>query len=528
MAAQGNSIGYAGLCIAGLLLAVPAAAQFALPTNSAGRTSASACLAINSLVLPELASVAAQWLDAGPSPLVEGGDAPLPALAAHCRISATVAPAIRIEVWLPASGTWNGRFLGLGGTSAGGALNYVGMAAALNAGYATASTDDGHGSEDLAWLGNERQLRDFAYRAIYEMTAQARIFLADFYGRPENYRYFNGCALGGRQGLMEAERFPGDYDGIVAGFPAPGFVDAAVLRVWLQAMTEPLPGRPALRPDTLALAHGEVMAQCDAADGASDGTIADPRRCAFEPASLQCGSTSGGGRCLAPAEVAGLRQIYAGPPEPAIGVPASVSGFVPALDMPGLAIGSERDLSLAADSGLDRFTLEFFRHVVFMDPGWTWQSFDFEAGTTGARAVAGWLDVPAADLGSFRNRGGKLIVYQGWNDVSSSPEATIAWYQAVAAATAGYAGNAAGGIDDFARLFMVPGMAQCGGEAMTAELQGAVEAWVERGVAPDRIATAMGDGETSDPTRALCPYPQRAVSGGTGIRARSESFVCAN
>jgi len=526
MSVQQNGFGFAGLCIASLMCAAPAAAQFTLPAINPVRTSATACAAINSLIRPELAAVTAQWLDAGGLPIAASGDAAALTVASHCRVSATVAPSIRIEVWLPAQEAWNGRFLGLGGSGTGGALNQPGMAAALNSGYATASTDDGHASGDLAWLGDERRLRDFAYRAIYEMTAQARVFIADFYGRPADYRYFNGCALGGRQGLIEAARFPGDYDGIVAGSPAPAFVDAAVLRLWLQTAAGSGPGQPAVRPDELALANAEALAQCDAADGAADLVIEEPGRCAFEPGRLQCGSTSSG-RCLAPNEVATLRQIYAGPPVPAI-QELDATGLLRAgagPDTPGLAIGSERGWTFVAAAEPDPFTLEFFRRAVFASPDWSWRSFDFFSDVAITRDAAGWLDVPTADLGSFRNRGGKLIVYQGWNDTWSPPEATIDWYQAVAAA--GGSGPAPG-VGEFARLFMVPGMAQCGGGVMTLELQRTVETWVERGIAPDRIDTAIGDGPPTDGTRTLCPYPQVARYRGTGTRDSSSSAICAN
>ena len=533
MAAQQYGSGFAGLCIVSLLCAAPVAAQFTLPAINPVRTSASACAAINSLIRPELAAVTAQWLDAGALRIAASGDDTLPTLASHCRVSATVATSIRIEVWLPAPEAWNGRFLGLGSSGTGGALNHAGMAAALNAGYATASTDDGHGSGDLAWLGNERLLRDFAYRAIYEMTAQARVFIADFYGRPADYRYFNGCALGGRQGLVEAARFPGDYDGIVAGSPAPAFVDAAVLRLWLQAAAGSGPGQPALRPDALALANAEALAQCDAADGAADRVLEDPGRCAFEPGRLQCGGTSGG-RCLAPNEVAALRQIYTGPPEAAI-QELDATGLLRARarpDTPGLAIGSERGWNFVAAAEPDAFTLEFFRRAVFANPDWSWRSFDFVTDAAIARATAGWLDVPTADLGSFRNRGSKLIVYQGWNDTWSPPAATIGWYRALAAASGS---GPAAGVGEFARLFMVPGMAQCGGEAMSLDLQRSVEAWVERGIAPDRIDTAIGDGQPidamrtpTDSTRTLCPYPQLARYRGTDGRNAAGSTICAN
>ena len=412
MAPQEEKRAFAGLCIASLLLSAPATAQFTFPTIAPPRTDANACREINSQVLPELSAVTAEWLPAGPPRPATAGAAPLAALPAHCRVSATVPPAIRIEVWLPASAAWNGRFLGFGSTGTGGMLNPAGMAAALTAGYATASTDDGHRPEDLSWLGDERQLRDFAYRATHEMTAQSRAFVAHFYGRPADYRYFSGCALGGHQGLMEAAHFPDDYDGIVAGSPSPAFVADAITRL------------------------------------ASQAAIAS----AAEP---------------------------------------------------------------------DPFTLAFFRLAVFADPGWNWRGVDLTADMAFAREAAGWIDVNAADLGRFGSRGGRLIIYQGSAEYASSAEAMIDWYESAAAVDP--AGTAR-----LARLFMVPGMAQCGGNALALDLQRAVEAWVERGIAPDRIDTTVDSGDAAVGTRTLCPYVQRAGAFGPAGSARESDRYCTN
>jgi feruloyl esterase len=510
-------MGFVWLAGASLCMAGPSLAQFTFPPFTPARTSASACIALNALVLPELAAIAAEWLDREPPRSATTGSGKSTALPAHCRVSASVAPAIQIEVWLPAAEAWNGRFLALGGSGAGGSLNYGDMAAALNAGYATASTDSGHRADDYTWLADVALVRDFAYRAIYEMTTQSRAILSNFYGRPADYRYFNGCALGGRQGLMEAERFPEDYDGIVAGSPGLAFVDAGITQLWSQAAAHPVEGLAALRPELLAMVNAEVLAQCDTLDGAADGVLEDPRRCAFEPGRLQCGSAAGG-RCLTATEVTALRQIYSGPPEP--------EGPDPGL--PGLALGSERGWTFVATPDLEPLTLELFRRAVFADPDWSSRSFDFVVDIPLARAAAGWLDATATDLTSFRNRGGRLIVYQGWNDVDRPPEATIDWYEAVEGALPPDAGGPAGGMGQFARLFMVPGMAECGGnEATNFDLQRSIEAWVEQGTAPDRIESEVRvDGETVR-TRPLCPYPQVARYRGGGSSDRSGSFVCA-
>jgi feruloyl esterase len=484
---------------------------------------ASACAALSTLALPELAALEAQWIEAGSMrpANADPGQVQVPGteLPAYCRIGARVEAAIRIEVWLPAAAAWNGRFLGLGGTDFGGTLGLDRMAEALDAGYASASTDSGHRAGDSSWLSDVGMLRDFAYRAIYEMSEHSQNLLAGFYGRPADFRYFSGCALGGRQGLMEAQHFPGDYDGIVAGAPGAAFVDASITRVWAAQAARATGGQALLRPDLLAFVNAEAIAQCDTLDGAADGVLEDPRRCGFDPGRLQCGG-SAGGRCLNPGEVTALRQIYAGPPE------AEGSDAL----LPGFAVGSERGWSFAAASGLSPEILEFFRRAIFADPDWDSRNFDFAADTALARSTAAWmLDATATDLTAFDSAGGKLILYQGWNDTDSPPEATIDWYESVERALSPEAARIGSGIDDFARLFLVPGVAECSDTGTTAaEMQSAIENWVERGIAPDRVDAAFSDGNGGSRTHPLCPFPQIARYRGTGSGDRTGSFVCAN
>ena len=504
---------FVGVGIACLGLMPSAFAQFTFPPFSAARTSAGACAALNSLALREVDGISAEWLEAGPPRFVATGTGGNSTLPPHCRISVRVPQAVRIEVWLPALEAWNGRFLGLGGSAAGGSLNFTSMAAALTAGYATASTDTGHQAGDFAWVAEAATLRDFAYRAIYEMTAQSRSLLEEFYGKPADFRYFNGCGLGGRQGLMEAQRFPEDYDGIVAGSPGPAVVDAAITRLWASTVME---GASTLRPESLALVHSEAMAECDALDGATDGLLEDPRRCTFEPGRLQCGVTSGAA-CLSTTEVTTLRQLYAGPAGSGLSSPA----------MPGLSIGSEREWSFAGSASPDPLTVALFRGVFAVAPDWSWRNFDYVIDGAQARETLAWLDATATDLEIFRSRGGKLIVYQGWNDSTNPPEATIQWYEAVEAALPADAGRLPR-VDSFARLFMVPGMAQCGSVDTAAfDMQPAIEAWVERGVAPDGVEARIRDSDRDVSTRPLCPYPQVARNRGTRGGAGSDSYICA-
>lgn len=507
-----------GLCRPG-----PLPAQLQEPNRPVFSAEA-ACLALNALELPELAAIRATWVPAGPAPpglsaTESGADEPLD-LPDHCVARGTIVPTIRFEVWLPGPGAWNGRFLGVGGGGYAGEISLRPMSDALVNGYATASTDTGHAADDFEWIADDASLRDFGYRAIFEMTEKADAILNAFYSRPPDYRYFNGCSLGGRQGLMEAQRFPTDYDGIVAGAPVNAFVGARTTQLWLARSAWPSPGGPGLLDaDALALVNEAVIAQCDALDGAPDGVLEDPRRCGFDPSRLQC-SLGESGSCLTPAQVTAIREIYDGP------VVAAESGE----PLPGLAIGSEPFWSFATAREPSRLTLEFFRRAVFDDLAWNWRSFDFASDPALAREEAGWmLDAVEPDLSAFRDNGGKLILYHGWNDTNNAPEATIAYYESVETALAGRPNPQSIATRDFARLFMVPGMAHCGGGTGTDvfDAQRAIEDWVERDIAPDRIEASRVEADEIVRTRPLCPYPEIARYRGSGNPDRTGSFVCA-
>ena len=481
---------------------------------------ADACFQLNEIELPELASIIAEWNPEGPAvvPALAAELSDRPVLAAHCRVRGRIEPSIGFEVWLPAAIDWNGRFLAVGGGGFAGSISYGRMAPLLNQGYATASTDTGHEAGAFEWLADDALLRDFAYRAIYEMTAKAGVIVANFYERPADYRYFNGCSRGGNEGLMEAQRFPGDYDGIVAGAPANAFVELRTTQLWGARSAQPFAnGQSLLGPDALALVTAAATAQCDTLDGVADGVLEDPRRCNFDPGRLQCGF-SNAGSCLTAPQVSAIRNIYQGPNDPATGPIA-----------PGLAVGSEPQWIFTSRADLSRITLEFFRRVVFDDPFWNWRSFDFSLDHSFTEQEAAWLlNATSPDLSDYRDRGGKLLLYHGWNDASISPEATIAYYEDVEAALALEPNPLDIATGEFARLFMVPGMAHCAGGIGTSEFdaQRAIENWVERGIAPDRIEAERVENGQVVRTRPLCPYPQTARYRGTGNSDRSGNFVC--
>jgi feruloyl esterase len=301
-----------------------------------------------------------------------------------CRVTGVVAPAVRFAVWMPAVAAWNGKLLGVGNGGLGGYVNTLGLPVALARGYATAGTDGGHeGSPfDSSWaLGRPDLLADFGHRATHVMTVAAKAIVAAHYGAPAARAYFMGCSSGGRQGLIEAERHPADYDGIIAGAPANPLTALVAMAAWISQVLHADPAT-ALPSDAIALIAAAVVERCDADDGVVDGLIRDPRRCRFRPRSLRCRGGAGEGECLTTAQVKALRRLYAGPrrarprwahPRLVPGGEVSAGSDAGPLGEPptggwGLWMGDEQPgfLHLIQES--------FFRFVVFEDPDWDWRT----------------------------------------------------------------------------------------------------------------------------------------------------------
>jgi feruloyl esterase len=505
-------------CAAALLAVI----FFARVAPAVAQPAADACAALNALKLDNLASIEAATIPRGPFALPETRTEPerTVTLPAHCRVRGVVAPAIRFEVWLPLAAAWNGRFQAVGGGGLAGVISYSALSRALQDGYATASTDTGHAAPDVEWLGDPGLLRDYGYRAIYEMTAKAKAAIQAYYGRAADYDYFNGCSTGGRQGLMQAQRFPDEYDGIVSGAPVNFFVAIHYTQLWAALAAKEASDESILSAADLDFASAAALAQCDATDGITDGVIEDPPSCDFDPGIMRCSGT-GAGQCLREDQVTALRKIYAGPSDPRTGA-SLYPGFMPS---------GEPEWNVVTDSGLVEIPREYFKHSVFKDPSWDWRTFDFSEDIERAsRTTAEILDATNPDLSAFRSRGGKLIVYHGWNDQVIPPEGSIKYYESVETALAARPNASSQETRDFFRLFMVPGMAHCRGGAGTNvfDAQKAIEAWVERGVAPDRIEASHRENDAVTRTRPLCPYPQTAQYDGNGDTNDTTNFVCAD
>jgi feruloyl esterase len=474
------------------------------------RGAAPQCERLTSLSLPNATITLAQTVPAG---TVEPS---FTAPAAFCRVAATLKPAadsdIKIEVWMPLEG-WNGKFQAVGNGAFSGAIAYGAMRTALERGYATASTDTGHTGNTASFApGHPEKVVDFGWRAAHEMTMAAKRIVTAHYEKAPRYSYWNGCSAGGRQAMQEAQRFPADFDGIIAGAPGIDWTGRAgqALRV-AKALETSEPAR--LPQSARVLLHDAAVRGCDASDGVKDGLIGDPERCRFDPAVLQCASESATG-CLSPAQVETARLIYSSATNPKSG--REVAGLLPGSELGWTDLGWTAS---ARATGLDQF-----RFIVFADPAWTVARFDFGADMARADTVdGGTINALDPDLKPFFDRGGKLIQYHGWSDPQISPSNSTQYYRRVLEALAGKADVPASH-----RLFMAPGMGHCGGGEgpSTFDMLAALERWVEQRQAPDQIPASHSTNGRIDRTRPLCPFPRVATYKGSGSTDEAANFVC--
>ena len=476
------------------------------------------CGSLSTLALPNVTITLAQAVEAGPFSPPAQGSAPETsrALPAFCRVAATLTPSrdsdIKIEVWMPASG-WNGKFQAVGNGAFNGSIAYPAMMTALSRGYATSSTDTGHvGNSGSFALGHPEKVIDFGWRAVHEMTTASKTIIAAYYDAGPKFSYWNGCSAGGRQAMKEAQRFPADFDGIIAGAPGLDWTGRAAQAVRVANVLEKNESAR-LSPPQTQLLHRAVVQACDAQDGLKDGLIADPVRCIFDPAVLQCKGAEAA-VCLTPAQVDAARLIY-----------SSVLNPKTKREIAGLAPGSELGWTLTGWTASARATgLDQFRFIVFNDPGWDVQRFNLDSDIARAEdADGGTINALDPNVKPFIDRGGKLIQYHGWSDPQISPANSTQYYSRVLAAL-----GPAASIQNSYRLFMAPGMGHCGGGEgpNTFDMVAALEQWVERGKAPDQIVASHATGGVIDRTRPLCPYPQVAFYTGTGSTDEAANFEC--
>ncbi len=446
---------------------------------------------------------------------------------AFCRVTAvtTHPPAgdrIRVFIGLPLTG-WNGRFEGVGGGGFSGG-NPNGVLAPVAQGYAAGSTDTGHegasGSFALDPAGhlNWLLIRDNAYLGIHEMTVTGKALAEAFYGSAPRHAYFNGCSTGGRQALSEAQRYPADYDGILAGAPAINWTRLHVEQMWGTVVMQA--AKHAVAQCKFAAAQAAAVAACDGADGVRDGVIENPRACAFDPGQL-VGISAGSCGDFTEADAAVIRKIWEGPRR---------------RDGSFLWYGLQRGgdfFALSATGGdplvprPNPITLEWWRYFLTQDPHWDY------TGLTPALYEQYWdqsveefssvLATDNPDLSAFRDRGGRLILWHGWSDQLIYPEGTIDYYQRVQKAMGG-----AEATSQFARLFLAPGVGHCGGgpgPAPDGQFD-AVVRWVEEGKAPETLSAVRRNQGAIVRSRPLCRFPMTAKYKGTGSTDDAANFVC--
>jgi feruloyl esterase len=469
---------------------------------------ACSCEDLEELTLSGVTITSAESLSAGTNP-APVGTLPIPI----CRVVAKIDDNINFEVWLPANNQklWNGKFNGVGNGGLAGFINYSAMTAALARGYATASTDTGHQAflGDGSWALNRPDLLvDFGYRAIHLMTRASKEIVRKYYGWSPRYSYFTGCSGGGQQGLAEAQRYPADYDGIVSGAPAnfpthmwPGELYPAWLTQKGTANEIPVAQLP--------LITNAVLAACDGLDGIKDGVLDDPRECDFDPSTLSF---------LTTAQVDSVKKIYDGLKDP-----TTRKQFWPPYEQ-------SSEIGWGGHIG-QPFSIptSYFKYMVFEDESWNWKTFSFTDPNNflimddAHYRLGPILNATEADLTAFKKLGGKLLMYHGWIDQNIAPRNSINYYESVMESMGGKCRT-----EDFLRLFMAPGMQHCNGGPGpdTFDSLGALEKWVERGIAPERIIASHLTNGVVDRTRPLCPYPEVAQYRGWGSSNNAKNFLC--
>ena len=448
----------------------------------------------------------------------------------HCRVSGVIGRSTAFTAMLPKK--WNERMVMGGNGGYAGTINRGALALASD-GYLTVSTNTGHdrspgGGARWALNDPERQV-DFGYLAVHRTADVARSLAKVFYGREPRYSYFSGCSNGGRQALMEAERYPADFDGIVAGAPAAfmSATGAAFLKNTKAAFPDPTYfDRPLITQANLDLLSSKVLEACDALDGVRDGVLNDPRDCKFKLSSIKrCRGDNPASDCLTSAQAAAIARIYASTTDSRGGV------IYPAQPFGGENLRggwpfwiTGRDSSLMSEVHMPTaqamFVTEGAKYFVFNDSTWDYSRYSGSF-SHDAKRWAEILDADNPDLSRFAARNGKLIIWHGWSDPALNPVATIGYYNRVIARDVRAPG--------YARLFMEPGVLHCGDGPGPSEVpwMGVIRDWVESGRAPEQVIATKADssGKTIR-SRPLCAFPRRAVYRGRGSTDDAANFVC--
>jgi feruloyl esterase len=469
---------------------------------------ATPCENLKNLKLADTTITSAAVVEEGPPPKVGmfGRGAPQANLPAYCRVQLDLTPSsdslIKMELWLPTQ-NWNGKFMGTGNGFFAGSIQGMAfdMPEALRLGYATAGTDTGHQEQGGDWaIGHPEKMIDFAYRSTHEMTVKSKEIVKAFYGRDADYVYFKGCSTGGRQALMEAQRFPDDYDGIIAGSCANRHV-----HMWTSSVVQSVdlyrhPERR-LTEGKASLVNQTVMNKCDTL---KEGFLNNPHQCNVDFSKLLCAGGRDDDTCLTAEQLKTVETFYGG-----------VKSSKGELIFSGQALGNPIQAPRNTDQG-PGVVFDIVR-IAFNDPDLDWRQFDLDRDMPLIDKAVGYVDAVDPDLGKFKASGGKLLLTHGWSDTGITPETTIWYYESVLEKMGKNQG-------DWMRLFVAPGMGHCGGGPGVNSFDSisALEKWVEKGVAPDQM---MGIG-ANGLTRPLCPYPQYADYKGTGDLKDAGNWTC--
>ncbi len=494
--------------------------------------------ALSAVTLSGASVTGAEAIAAG-SYTPSGSNTAITNLPAFCRITARATPTpeslINFEVWVPESTAWNGKMVVTGNGGYSPALSRGDMAYAMRQGYAVVGGDTGHQSTDpneMFWgVDQPEKIRDWGSRSIHAITAPSKALVEGLKAQAPRRAYYYGCSTGGHQGYAEMQRYPDDFDGVIAGAPGNNRTRLNVEFLYrFQSNRAPGTNSPVILTAAKAsLITQRAIAACDALDGVTDGVMEDPRACTadkFDVASLQC-TGADAADCLTPAQVEVARKIYAGPKNLRTG----------AQIYPGYPVGSESGWS-GYWGGAEPVRADYWRLWVFDNPQWNWWTFDYDRDLTFADAkISPLVDQTSADLAAFKAAGGKAIVFQGWQDAVVNPIDTIAYYDRVRSAQGTQAAT-----DAFFRLFLVPGMGHCSGGAgattfgnsggqapnpgASNDLLMALDRWVEQDAAPDSITAARVTSGTVVRTRPLCAYPKKAVYKGSGSTDDAANFSC--
>ena len=487
-----------------------AAMLFGFAPLLAAQQSPQTCQDLIALDLPNVEITLTEVVGAGEFSEARGNFTDLPEF---CRVAATLTPSsdsdIKMELWLPTR-DWNGKYLAVGNAAFTGNVRHAALALPLSGGYATGSTDTGHlGNTASFGLGHPEKVIDFGWRSVHELNVTSKQLIDAYYNEGLRYSYFTGCSAGGRQAMKEAQRFPDDFDGIVAGAPGADWTGraAASLRIATYLQTNE---SAQLSAADRELVYSAAVASCDADDGVVDGLIGKPAQCDFDPSVLQCGSGSSAS-CLTSEQVNTVKMIYS---SPATG--RAITGLLPGSEMGWTDLGWTNS---ARATGLDQY-----RYLVYGDEDWTIDRFNFSSDISRAeQADSDTLNALDPDLSEFFDNGGKLISYHGWSDPQISPANATQYYQSVVDTF-----GSRDVIHDSYRLFMVPGMGHCAGGPgpNSFDSLSALENWVERGQAPDSIIAVHRNNGEVDRSRPLCPYPEVASYTGSGSSDEAASFEC--